>query len=299
MHSWNTSNGLHRCVRLAMFTGMLCISSGLLRFFDKKIWDAARVRHQIHKYAYLLQWAFVQGHIVHATHSFTFAMLTHLKKARTVLVKKSLRTIRKNGGVPPEIISDCLTKHCAMVVASIAVLRAEFPEWSLLQSFAPFDIAASVDMSQAGDLQRIAQTFRIDYPALNGQFLQALPRVQELKRAHPGMPDEDAWKSTCKAMGSPQALRDALMRHICLSGCTTSWDEHIHSWHDWLWPQRRRRLSGDRENDEIHILNGKNRADQESMIQVAQEIWRILMASPGESLGITSKSRASLEQTKP
>ena len=85
-----------------------------------------------------------------------------------------------------------------MVVASIAVLRAEFPEWSLLQSFAPFDIAASVcnqlpsPMSQAGDMQRIAQTFRIEYPALNDQFLKALPRVQELKRAHPEVPDEDA-----------------------------------------------------------------------------------------------------------
>ena len=90
-------NGLHRCVRLAMLTGMLCISSGLLRFFDKETWNAAMVRHQIHKYAYLLQWAFVHGHIVHATHSFTFAMLTHLKKARTVLVKKSLRTIGKMG----------------------------------------------------------------------------------------------------------------------------------------------------------------------------------------------------------
>ena len=106
-----------------------------------------------------------------STHSFTCVRLAHLKKARTVLVKKSLRAIGTNGGVPPEIISDCLRKHCAMVVASIAVLRAEFPEWSLLQSFAHFDIAASVDMSQAGDLQRIAQTFQIDYPALNDQFL--------------------------------------------------------------------------------------------------------------------------------
>ena len=140
-----------------------------------------------------------------------------------------------------------------MVVASIAVLRAEFPEWSLLQSFAPFDIAAHVDMSRAGDLQRIANTFQIDYPAWHAQFLRALPRAQELKRAHPGMPDEDAWTSTCKSMGSPQPLRDALTRRLCLSGCTTSGVEHIHVWHDWLWPQRRRRLSDDCENDEIQI----------------------------------------------
>ena len=110
----------------------------------------------VHKYADLLQWAFVRGDIVHATHSFTFVMLAHLKKAMTVAVKKSLRTIGKYGGVPPEIISECLKEHCTVVVVSIAVLRAEFPEWPLLQSFAPFDIAASVDMSQAGDLQRIA-----------------------------------------------------------------------------------------------------------------------------------------------
>ena len=112
-------------------------------------------------------------------------------------------------------------------------------------------------MSRAGDLQRIANTFKIDYPALHAQFLRALPRAQELKRAHPGMPDEDAWTSSWKAMGSPQELRDALMRYISLSGCTTSGVEHIHAWHDWLWPQRRRRLSNDRENDEIQILNGK------------------------------------------
>ena len=94
------------------------------------------------------------------------------------------------------------------------------------------------------------------------------------------MLDEDAWKSTWKAMGSPLALRDALIRRICLSGCTTSGVEHIHAWHDWLWPQRRRRLSDDRENDEIQISNGKNSADQESMIQVAQQIWRILFGKP-------------------
>ena len=118
-------------------------------------------------------------------------------------------------------------------------------------------------MSQAGDLQQIAQTFQIDYPALKDQFLQALPRVQELKRAHPGMPDEDAWKSTWKAMGSPLALRDALIRRICLSGCTTSGVEHIHAWHDWLWPPRRRCLTEDRENDEIQILNGNEGDDPE------------------------------------
>ena len=73
-------DGLHRCVRLAMFTDMVSISSGLLIFFDEETWDAARVRQQIHKYAYLLQWAFVRGDIVHATHSFTFVMLAHLKK---------------------------------------------------------------------------------------------------------------------------------------------------------------------------------------------------------------------------
>ena len=273
-------DGLHRCVRLAMFTDMLSISSGFLRFFDNETWDAAKVRQQIHKYAYLLHWAFVRGDIVHATHSFTYVMLAHLKKATTVQVNKSLRTIGKHGGVPPEIISQCLKEHCTMAVVSIAVLRAEFPEWSLLQSFALFDIAAHVDMSRAGDLQRIAHTFKIDYPALHAQFLRALPRAQELKRVHPGMPDEDAWKSTCKAMGSPQALRDALMRYICLSGCTTSGVEHIHAWHDWLWPQRRRRLSDDRENDEIQILNGKNNAERESMIQVAQEIWRKLYGKP-------------------
>ena len=83
-------NGLHRCVRLAMFTDMLCISSGLLRFFHKETWNAAMVRHQIHKYAYLLQWAFVHGNVVHATHSFTFAILTHMKKPMTALVKKSV-----------------------------------------------------------------------------------------------------------------------------------------------------------------------------------------------------------------
>ena len=159
-----------------------------------------------------------------------------------------------------------------MVVASIAVLRAEFPEWSLLQSFAPFDIAASVDMSQAGDLQRIAQTFQIDYPALKDQFLQARLRVQELKRAHPEMPDEDAWKSIWKAMGSPLALRDALIRRICLSGCTTSGVEHIHAWHDWLWPPRRRRLTEDRENDEIQVLNVNNGDDPEFIIEIAQEV---------------------------
>ena len=110
-----------------------------------------------------------------------------------------------------------------------------------------------MDMLHPGHLQRIAQTFQIDYPALKDQFLQVRPRVQELKRAHPEMPDEDAWKSIWKAMGSPLALRDALIRRICLSGCITSGVEHIHAWHDWLWPQRRRRLTVDRENDAIQI----------------------------------------------
>ena len=73
----------------------------------------------------------MRGDIVHATHSFTFVMLAHLKKARTVLVKKSSRTIGEHCGVPPEIISQCLKEHCSMVVVVIAVLRAEFPERSL------------------------------------------------------------------------------------------------------------------------------------------------------------------------
>lgn len=189
-------DGLQRCVALAMFTDMRCMSSGLLRLFDKELWDAARVRHHNHNYAYLLQWAVVRCHLVHATHTFTFVMLAHLQKSRTVQVKQSSHTTgTHHGGVPPEIISECLKEHCTMVVASIAVLRAGFLEWSRLRSFAPFDLAAHVAMSRPGYLKRIAKSFQIDYPALHAQFLRALPRAQELKRAHPGMPDEDAWTS--------------------------------------------------------------------------------------------------------
>ena len=81
-------------------------------------------------------------------------------------------------------------------------------------------------------------------------------------------------------MGSPLALRDALIRRICLFGCATSGVEHIHAYHDWLWPPRRRRLTEDRESDEIQIVNGNKADDREFIIEIAQEVWRILYGKP-------------------
>ena len=72
--------------------------------------------------------------------------------------------------------------------------------------------------------------------------------------------------------------------------------EHIHAWHDWLWPSRRRRLTEDRENDEIQMVDGNKVDDPEFIIEIAQEVWRILYGKPRltheKKMRVQGKSRA-------
>ena len=155
----------------------------LLRFFDTEAYDSARVREHIWKFANQLDWAFTRGNIVTKPGTYTHMMLERLCRARTAVVRGAPVTVgTAESSVPQPVIQACLARLNSYVVLAVATLRAEFPEWELLQSFSIFDLDGSLAHAPDTDahFRRLAQVFGIHRDQLIQQHRNY--RVQDLRQ---------------------------------------------------------------------------------------------------------------------
>ena len=262
-----------------MMTDAAQASMDFLRFFDTENYDSARVRETVNTLAKTLSWAFTQGEIVSTDGSYTHRMLSNLAKPRTVVIKGQAYVIGKAGGVPTAVVGRAMARMNSFVVLVIAALRAEFPSWEVLQSFAAFDLQELTTRAR-DDLHRIAVTFQLDKLRLVSEYQTVLPTARALQQQGPTESNFDCWTRAWKKHGKPDTLFGALARYTSLCGCTTSGVEQLHSLQDWLWPKRRGKLGECRANDEMKIVVDAAEYDRECTLEIARGIWKKMYGTP-------------------
>ena len=122
-----------------------------------------------------LDWLFIQRNCLTFEHAFTKIMLDHLQTERTVVI----------GGVPYTIggfamrgaLDQAISVMCTWVNVVAEVLRAEFPDWSVLHAFSVFDLPNRVELTalDVNHLYRVGQVFDVPKAALVADVKRTLP----------------------------------------------------------------------------------------------------------------------------
>lgn len=105
------------------------------------------------------------GNIFTCVGSHTYLMLQHLLKPRTFVVRGQSYTVGSIHGVSNDVMKRVSARMAAWVALVTATLRAEFPEWEVLQCFSVLNLGKSCqlhDNSDTKSFERLAQTFAIN-----------------------------------------------------------------------------------------------------------------------------------------
>ena len=112
-------------------------------------------------------------------------MFTKLSKPTLFSVGKDVLQIGWAGPPPQHVLEHCYEMMDAWVVMAISVVRAEFPPWSLLQSFCIFSTDASrsnasklLGLELGNCIPRLARVFNVRAVNLTRQF-EAPPLVSD------------------------------------------------------------------------------------------------------------------------
>ena len=167
--------GQLRMLLFGMMTDAAEATLELLRYFDTEAYDSALMTSKIAKLANTLKWAFTDGKAATTEGTYTSIMLKHIAKQRTIVIRNLTYVIGSDQGIMPEMLQQALARMNSFVVLAVATLRAEFPEWEMLQSFAPFDLSGEPSCGNHTDLRRIAQVFKLDAAALVKEYKMVLP----------------------------------------------------------------------------------------------------------------------------
>ena len=241
--------------RLLMLAG--CADAGdmamrLLRFFDTEQFDPAAMTWNIQQFLNKIDWAFNVGNIASHDQAFTCIMKQSLVRTRTLVIQG--RTLCIGGPVTEATISKVLNRLRAWVVLATAAVKAEFPEWEILQAFAALRLDATPGVPDQSSvdrhLSRLSITFKVNCGALKTQYAALIQEARKYKQRTSGVSNLDAWKSVLHAAGGKKQLPEltaVLCRYAAYTGCTTSGVEQGHSTQDWLWPKRRSCLKTARE----------------------------------------------------
>ena len=250
-----------------------------VRWWDTETHDPAVIAKEIGALVSTLDWLFVKKKCLTFEYAYTKIMLEHLASPRLVTIRGEPKSIGGRGG--QDVIQRALKHMSTWVSTVMEVLNAEFPGWSIMQSFAVLgSLSTSPSAQEERCLERFAMVFKLPLAALKRDVASAMPLVAAKRQKMPNMSNRDLWTSVCKELtrtAVAPALRSLLVRYGVYSGCTTSGVEHLHSVHDWLFTSRRGALSTSAENVEMKLITargGDRECDIDATIGIAQEVWR-------------------------
>eukprot|EP00959_Pyramimonas_sp_CCMP1952_P137714 2882474-Pyramimonas_sp.AAC.1 len=153
--------GLRRLVLLGMMADGGLEVLQFLRWWDTEKHDISGIQGEINKLVTKLDWLFLQGNVVTFKEGCTHRMLKLLRSPRTVATGISNAPLSVGGDLAPECIGYCLKEMRSWMAVSIGVIKAEFPEFGLLNSFAAFSLACPPS-NAASMIARLSQAFDVD-----------------------------------------------------------------------------------------------------------------------------------------
>ena len=125
----------------------------------------------------------------------------------------------------------CLDRMKGWMRLALQVLRTEFPNYSIFQSFSIFDLADArpvrgqvlqLDRPAATSLKRLAKFFDVDEDGLRAQFLRARPFAAKMKSQN-SCDNIEAWQKAAqhKLFQDASDLKEVLLRVLAWHGSTS------------------------------------------------------------------------------
>ncbi|CAE7707229.1 unnamed protein product [Symbiodinium sp. CCMP2592] len=228
-------------ILMAMMSDAASACVGLTRSLDTEDYDAATLNWEITSLVQTLHFLFIEGSVVE--HGYTKQMLLYLRRQRAYMDGQDRpRCLGGPGTVSADMLQRCIDRLQMFVNLACETLRAEFPDYDLLSSFAIFDLdtktmkssEAFADRTQS--MARLAQILKalpqhlVDEDSLRAEFVDVRPMAMYEHRK--GCSNVDAWVQTILRLERKQAsvrrnhptavLRQVVQRYAAFSGLTTS-----------------------------------------------------------------------------
>jgi len=277
-----------RCVQIAMMADAADDGLVLTREhddFDKA--DPSNMSDDVHCFLVKIVELYVNGKIVD-TFSYTKYMLT-LLTVSPVTVQISAnehKTIGDRMGVSQAIIGQCLGHMQPWVKLCVSVVRAEYPAFELVQSFAVFQCdprrAGRVHGDFQNDIDKLALAFKQDSSQLRSE-LEGLRHVAACHSEKTGCSNFHAYKHAVHRAKASQrlhachptgALEVVLTRFPTFKNCTSKLEQDFSWFHDLMGDKRLHSLD-DTESCLAKVLLDKPKDPQElrAVLAEAQSIW--------------------------
>ena len=255
--------------------------------------DPAKSALQIERYTCALHALFIDGKV---TEIGATAFMLDLLKTPILIpswVIGTSRTLGADSGVPDHVVQRCLGRMRCFVAMSLSTLRAEFPDWEILQSFTVFDLSAHIrkDMSQHEQqlertttrkkLKRLANCFDVPYAELQHQHTHLKLVAEARYKENVAGGNLEAWKAALNAVSDRKVrcrhacddLRKVLVRYAAFSGCTTQGQESTFSVQQQLLRPRRNQQLPSTEQSELKIVIDLKPEVLDARIISAQKVW--------------------------
>ena len=209
---------VYRCVLMAMMADAADDGLEFTRHADSfTAADPATIQEDVYLFLVRIVSLYKEGKIVQIL-SYTQYMLEMLKTNPVTLpltVQGGLTWKTIGGAVSDDILQQCFQHMGAWVKLAVRVIRAEFPEWELLQCFWVLDLGEGVVDRDAEErtaaFQKLGKAFKLDPDHLANQVNDHIHVARCFKQQH-GTDNLSAWAN---AVRRTEARRDTALQHPC------------------------------------------------------------------------------------
>ena len=287
--------GIRRLLLLAMLADAGDEASLLVRAQDESMADPANTAFLVASFVRRVQALFLEGSCWRA--GFTEIMLETLKKPMGYVVRGTPLQCGNLAGPAQADLEHCLRKLSCWVRSAISVLRAEFPDFTLLHSFSVFKLDAddlgsrhkrnsvvAAGHAQATEkISTLAAAFGCDGDAFAAQFSQVQLMAQAVAREECSTNDRDAWRIALQRLQRRRHWKGRFVDVEKVVAAYLGWQtgtgdvERAFSTHDGLFcGHRRKSMSRQREQDVITLSTDYVQREAAGTVEAAIEIWKKL-----------------------
>ena len=314
---WMARVDSERCLQLAMMCDGADESIRILRAFEPELFDESTLRPLITSYNNRLRALFFDELCWQS--GFTKVMVNTLHQDCFLECPDSAAKILGKPGGPSgwnDIKERCLRRMQLQVLQIETICEAEFPHFSVTQSFTVFNLQHIVDertdlkqlrtldpsSTLFQDLERLAQYFQPLASNLLHEYCELLPLALAYFRE--GYTVKNAWQRALTQASKSRrlkkryiALRHVLARWQCWGGSTGGVERLFALWmHSSVW----KTVLNEPNTLDVLMLLGADKEDHEKIAELAQQVWsEVFSNSLGEYtvMGI-QKKRAALVDTQ-
>ena len=263
----------------------------LVRFLDCETFDKSQVASMLDEFIHRIETLFVHEQCLST--GYTRHMLQVLQRPMTVFLRGGeTKTIGHRRGTPRALITRCIARLRNWAHLAKSILRAEFPNFEVLQTFSIFGLSAKETREmdddeqeerlrkRRGHMQALCSCLKLDLGRLESQFEDHEPLAKKFFSERRMSPME-AWAEAIKLTQRRASMRtdhpcETLVAALIRFGAwhfSTSGVERLFGEGKNLAGVSKRDKYGSLYSDELQINCDKDERKVAALVQKAREIW--------------------------